>query len=118
MAVPEQTPYKEYIGNGVTTIFPLGFDCNKQDHLIINLDEKEATVGSWLLDTDKDTVNFNKPPSAGVLIKIRRDTPLARSTDYKSYNNSFKPEPVNQDMDNIWLKMQELGVLNWLSRVC
>ena len=115
MAVPEQTPYKEYIGNGVTTIFPLGFDCNKQDHLIINLDEKEATVGSWLLDTDKDTVNFNKPPSAGVLIKIRRDTPLARSTDYKSYNNSFKPEPVNQDMDNIWLKMQELGVLNWLS---
>lgn len=115
MAVSEQTPYVEHMANGVTTIFPLGFDCKKQDHLIINLDEKEATVGSWSLDIDNDTVTFNKAPSLGVLITIRRDMPLARSTDYKSYNNSFRPDPVNEDMDNIWLKMQELGVLNWLS---
>lgn len=109
MAVPEQTPYKEFTANGVTKIFPLEFDVLEQDHLIVLVNDLEPTVGSWSLDAQNDTVVFALPPANGANIKIRRDTPLSRSTDYESYNNSFRPKPVNKDFDRIWLKLQELG---------
>ncbi|MCG2937595.1 hypothetical protein, partial [Escherichia coli] len=48
-------------------------------------------------------------------IILQRDTPLLRSTDYQTYNNSLRPQPVNNDFDKIWLKLQELGVTNWLT---
>ena len=114
MAVAEQTPYKEYIGNGVTKIFPLGFDVLAQDHLIVLVNDLEPTVGSWSLDAVNDTVAFALPPANGANIKIRRDTPLERSNDYKNYNSSLKPEAINSDLDNIWRKLQEMGVLNWM----
>lgn len=114
MAVPEQTPYKEYTANGITKIFPLEFDVLEQDHLIVLVNDLEPSVGSWLLDALNDTVVFALPPANGANIKIRRDTPMSRSTDYQTYNNSFRPEPVNEDLDNIWRKLQEMGVLNWM----
>ncbi|MEG0344130.1 MAG: hypothetical protein RR633_18245 [Acinetobacter sp.] len=114
MAVPEQTPYIENTGNGVTKIFPIEFDVLEQDHLIVLVNDLEPSVGSWSLDTANNTVVFALPPANGANIKIRRDSPLSRSTDYESYNNSFHPKPVNDDLDNIWRKLQEMGVLNWM----
>lgn len=112
MAVPEQTPYKEYTANGVTKIFPLEFDVLEQDHLIVLVNDLEPSVGSWsLID---NSVVFTLPPADGANIKIRRDTPLERTTDYQSYNNSFRPQPVNNDFDRIWWKLQELGVVDWI----
>lgn len=114
MAVPEQTPYKEFTANGITTVFPLDFDVLEQDHLIVLVNDVEPSLGSWHLDSVNDSVIFNKPPEAEAKIKIRRDTPMSRSSDYKTYNNSLRPEPVNFDFDNIWRKLQEMGVLNWM----
>lgn len=115
MAVPEQTPYAEFIGNGVTRIFHLEFDVLEQDHLIVLVNDVEPSHGSWSLDVMADTVTFILPPVAGSTIKIQRDTPMSRSTQYQSYNNSFRPASVDDDFDTIWRKMQELGVLNWLA---
>lgn len=118
MAVPEQTPYKEYTANGVTKIFPLEFDVLEQDHLIVLVNDLEPTVGSWSLDAVNATVVFALPPANGANIKIRRDTPLERTTDFESYNNSFRPKPVNNDFDRIWWKLQEIWVqivLLWAS---
>ena len=114
MAVAEQTPYKEYTANGVTKIFPLEFNVLEQDHLIVLVDEIEPTVGSWSLDAMNDTVVFNRAPDNRAIIKIRRDTPLQRNNDYENYNASLKPASVNSDFDNIWIKLQEMGVLNWM----
>lgn len=44
MAVPEQTPYKEYTANGITTVFPLDFDVLEQDHLIVLIDDLEPQL--------------------------------------------------------------------------
>lgn len=118
MAVPEQTPYKEFTANGITTIFPLEFDVLEQDHLIVLVNDLEPTMGSWSLDAQNDTVVFALPPANGANIKIRRDTPLERTTDFESYNNSFRPKPVNNDFDRIWWKLQEIWVqivLLWAS---
>lgn len=115
MAVQEQTPYAEFIGNGVTRSFHLEFDVLEQDHLIVLVNDVEPSHGSWSLDVMADTVTFILPPVTGAIIKIQRDTPMSRSTQYQSYNNSFRPASVDNDFDTIWRKMQELGVLNWLS---
>lgn len=110
MAVPEQIPYKEYTANGTTSIFTLDFDVLEQDHLIVLLDDIEASVGSWYLDFNNDSVVFSTPPLNGVVIKIRRNSPFSRTTEYKSYDNSFRPVVINNDLDDIWRKLQEIGV--------
>ncbi|WP_180168799.1 right-handed parallel beta-helix repeat-containing protein [Acinetobacter sp. YH12021] len=112
MAVQEQTPLREYTANGVTTSFALGFDCDNQDHLIVLVDDIESVVGTWSLSSG--AVVFNTAPENGKKITIQRNTPFSRTTDYQSYNNSFRPPAVNKDFDWIWLKLQELGVADWI----
>lgn len=114
MAVQPQTPYKEFIANGVSKEFPLDFDVVKKDHLIVLINDDDAPVGSWILDAENDSIIFLNPPEENTKIRVRRDTPLARTTDYQAYNASFNPPSVNIDFDNIWLKLQEMGVLNWM----
>lgn len=118
MAVPEQTPFIEYTANGTTTVFPVPFQCDKAEYLIVNLDGNEAPVGSWSFVNG--SVTFNTAPANGVVVNIERNTPFQRTTDYQSYNNSFRPAPVNKDFDLIWWKLQELGYRDqviWLALV-
>ena len=112
MAVQEQTPYIEYTANGVATSFALEFDCENKDHLIVTLDGDEPPVGEWSLIGG--AVVFIAAPASGSIVAIQRNTPFSRSTDYQSYNNSFRPGPVNEDFDAIWFKLQELGYADWL----
>ncbi len=115
MAVPEQTPYIEHIGNGVTTSFSLKFQCESKDHLIVLVDEIEPPIATWIL-TDGNVV-FTTAPAAGKKIKLQRNTPFGRTTNYQSFNNSFRPQTVNIDFDRIWWKLQELGVADWLMKL-
>ena len=112
MAVLEQTPYIEYVANGNTTSFALGFDCESKDHLIVLVDDVEPVVGAWSFSNG--AVVFNTAPAAGKKITLQRNTPFSRTTDYQSYNNSFRPPAVNKDFDWIWWKLQELGVADWI----
>ncbi|WP_269526272.1 hypothetical protein [Acinetobacter baumannii] len=118
MSVPVQTPSKEYIANGTTTAFPLEFNCDKAEYLIITLNGEEAPVGSWTLTND--TVIFNVAPLNGVVVNLERNTPFQRTTNYQLYDNSFRPSAVNKDFDLIWWKLQELGYRDqviWLALV-
>ncbi|MFX5636405.1 hypothetical protein ABTD81_09345 [Acinetobacter baumannii] len=112
MSVPEQIPSKEYIANGTTTAFPLEFNCDKAEYLIVTLNGEEAPVGSWTLAND--TVTFNVAPLNGVVVNLERNTPFQRTTNYQLYDNSFRPSAVNKDFDLIWWKLQELGVADWI----
>lgn len=112
MAVSEQTPYIEYTANGTATSFALEFDCDNRDHLIVLVDDIEPVVGTWSLSSG--AVVFNTAPENGKKITIQRNTPFSRTTDYQSYNNSFRPPAVNNDFDRVWYKIQELGVKDWL----
>lgn len=112
MAVPEQTPYIEHTGNGVTTSFALKFQCESKDHLIVLVDGIEPPIATWSLTGGN--VVFTTAPAAGKKITLQRNTPFSRTTDYQSYNNSFRPPAVNKDFDWIWWKLQELGVADWI----
>lgn len=115
MAVPEQTPYSEHTGNGVTKSFSLGFQCETKDHLIVLVDDIEPPIATWSLTGGN--VVFTTAPASGSKITLQRNTPFSRTTDYQSYNNSFRPPAVNKDFDWIWLKLQELWVADWLLRL-
>lgn len=112
MAVQPQTPYKEYTANGSTKSFALGFDCDNQDHLIVLVDDIEPVVGAWSLIGG--AVVFGTAPTNGKKITIQRNTPFRRDGDFQSYDNSFRPPGVNKGFDKIWLKLQELGVADWI----
>lgn len=115
MAVPEQTPYIEHTGNGVTTSFSLGFQCESKDHLIVLVDEIEPPIATWSLTGGN--VVFTTAPAAGKKITLQRNTPFNRNAEYQSFNNSFRPQTVNIDFDRIWWKLQELGIADWLMKL-
>lgn len=115
MAVPEQTPYSEHTGNGSTTSFALGFQCEIKDHLIVLVDEIEPPIATWSLTGGN--VVFTTAPAAGKKITLQRNTPFNRNAEYQSFNNSFRPQTVNIDFDRIWWKLQELGVADWLMKL-
>lgn len=112
MAVPVQTPYIEYTANGSTNSFALEFDCENQDHLIVLVDEVDPVVGTWSLSGG--AVVFGTAPATGKKVTIQRNTPFRRDEDFQSYDNSFRPPGVNKGFDKIWLKLQELGVADWI----
>ena len=112
MAVQPQTPYKEYTANGSTESFALEFDCDNQGHLIVLVDGMEPVVGTWSLSGG--AVVFGTTPASGKKITIQRNTPFRRDGDFQSYDNSFRPGPVNKGFDWVWLKLQELGVADWI----
>jgi len=112
MAVQPQTPHKEYTANGSTNSFALEFDCDNQDHLIVLVGDIEPVVGAWSLIGG--AVVFGTAPTNGKKITIQRNTPFRRDGDFQSYDNSFRPGPVNKGFDWVWLKLQELGVADWI----
>lgn len=115
MAVPEQTPYIEHTGNGATTSFALKFQCESKDHLIVLIDDIEPPIATWSLT--EGNVVFATAPAVGKKITLQRNTPFGRTTNYQSFNNSFRPQSVNGDFDRLWLKLQELGVGDWLLKL-
>lgn len=113
MSVPEQTPFIEYTANGTTTIFPLTFDCSTSDYLVVKVNGVLQLAGTWILFDG--SVVFEIAPIAGSLVSIQRVSSLKRTTSYTSYDNSFRPEPVDKDFDNIWYVLQEFALQNSLT---
>lgn len=105
MAVQPQTPYKEYIANGVTTVFALGFDCKDKASLVVMIDGVIPDSGSWSLSSN--TVTFAVAPPNQKKVSFKRNTPFKRTINYQSYDNSFRPDAVNNDFDLIWYALQE-----------
>lgn len=107
MSVPEQTPFIEYTANGTTTVFPVPFQCDKAEYLIVKVNDLIQLLGTWsFID---GSVVFNTAPLNESIVTIQRSTKLSRTTDYSLYDNSFRPEPVNYDFDNIWRVLQEVA---------
>lgn len=117
MTVPEQTPYKEYDGNGVTKTFTLEFICESKDHLNVTIDGVEPEISAWSFNANTNSVTFSVAPATDSKIVLQRNTPMSRTTNYQSTNNSMTPKALNADIDRVWLKLQELGVADMLLKI-
>lgn len=105
MSVPEQTPYKEYTGNGVTKNFALEFTCDSKQELKVFIDNVESELSTWSLVGG--SVVFTTAPASDSKIVLKRATKLERTTNYSSTNNSFRPEAINKDLDRVWYALQD-----------
>ncbi|MBL8323314.1 MAG: hypothetical protein JNJ93_13725, partial [Acinetobacter sp.] len=107
MAVQEQTPYIEYVANGTTIEFTLGFVCDSADKLVVTVNDLSTNVGDWTFE--RGGVIFKYPPLANAIVKIWRNSPIERNTTFKTYDNSLNTNSLNADFDGIWLVLQELN---------
>ncbi|MDC5554940.1 phage tail fiber protein, partial [Acinetobacter baumannii] len=69
-------------------------------------------MDSYSYDPLTNSVVFNVAPIEGTEITIERVTTLERSISYETYNNSFRPETLNYDLDRIWHVLQEQNVID------
>lgn len=110
MTVPNQTPYKEYTANGTTSKFTLGFYVTGKDNIVVKMNGSLVASVLYTYNPLDNSVSFNTPPKAGTLVAIARYTVLERTTQYKTSDNSFRPDTVNYDFDRVWYSLQEFKV--------
>lgn len=110
MSVPEQVPYTEYRATGSSNIFEITFHLPDPKDLVVMVNKEIPPVGAYSIQGD--TVVFGTPPKEGDLVELTRDTQMDRETNFKSYDNSFRPETINFDLDKIWLVLQEANLVD------
>ncbi|QTD58730.1 hypothetical protein J4G44_10480 [Acinetobacter towneri] len=74
------------------------------------MNNEVTAVGSY--SVVNGAVIFGAAPADGSMITLCRDTKLDRTTNYKTYDNSFRPESVNWDFDKIWHVLQEANIVD------
>lgn len=110
MSVPEQLPIVSYIANGATTSFAITFDLHDDKYLLVTKNKELMPVGSYSIQ-DRSVI-FGTAPVSGDEITLARDTQLDRETNFKSYDNSFRPESINWDLDKLWHVLQEQNLVD------
>lgn len=110
MSVPEQVPYKEYRATGSNNSFEITFYLPDPKDLVVMVNKEIPLVGAYSIQGN--TVVFGTPPNEGDLVELTRDTQMDRETNFKSYDNSFRPETINFDLDKIWLVLQESNLVD------
>ncbi len=110
MSVPEQLPIVSYIANGTTTSFAITFVLHDDKYLLVTKNKELMPVGSYSIQDG--SVIFGTAPITGDEITLARDTQLDRETNFKSYDNSFRPESINWDLDKLWHVLQEQNLVD------
>lgn len=117
MTVENQFPYQSFTANGLQTNFTLGFYVDDKNHFEVKKNDLVVTKNDYSYDSGSNSIVFNTAPKQGDVIEVQRSTIADRATTYATYNNSFRPEVLNKDIDRIWLKIQELGVADQLLKI-
>lgn len=111
--VPAQTPYIQYISASSQTVFPYPFVITQDSDLVV-------VVNGVTLNTDQGytlsgqgnptggNVTFSTGQSAGAIITLFRDIPIARITQI-AQNSGFSSTAFNAEFNNIYLLLQQLS---------
>lgn len=112
MTVENQVPHQSYTANGVDVSYTLSFYVEGKDNLEVTIGSVVQSKNNYNYDAATNSVVFNKPLAKGVIVEIKRVTPIEREIQYATYNNTFRPETLNFDIDRIIRILQELGFSN------
>lgn len=113
MAVSKQMPIVTYTANGTTNKFPVTFDLHDPRYLIITVNKEIPAVGAYTVEGK--SIVFLAAPNSGDEVTIARDTVADRETNFKSYDNSMRPDVFNYDFDKIWHVLQEQNLVDAVS---
>lgn len=114
MAVQDQVPYNQHVGNGLTTVFAFAFLLLLEDDLKVYLDGVLQTSGytvSGVGNPTGGTVTFSVAPASSVVVLLDRDIPLERLTDYQDAGDLLA-DTLNRDFDRLWMAIQGESDIN------
>ncbi|MBJ8445902.1 hypothetical protein [Acinetobacter bereziniae] len=108
MTVENQIPYQSFTANGSTTVFPILFEIEGEDNVKVKANGGVVSTKDYSYDRPLNAIVFYLVPTENTIIEVERETNIDRSTQYETYNNSFRPEVLNEDLDRIIRILQEL----------
>ncbi|MFV5370030.1 phage tail fiber protein [Acinetobacter junii] len=107
MTVENTNPIQHFTANGETTVFAISFAVEGKDNIKVTVNGSVVSVNDYSYDALTEAVVFNAAPEDGAEVVVERVTSLDRSINYQTYDNSFRPETLNYDLDRIWHVLQE-----------
>lgn len=113
MTIETQTNRVQYIGNGVTTVFPINFPVYEARWIRLfsgtGVDQREITAGFQVTGSGTDTVNLvmAAAPAAGALLTILREVPYTQEMRIKNLGD-FNPDLIEKNFDRLVLMIQQL----------
>lgn len=107
MTVENTNPIQHFTANGETTVFAISFAVEGKDNIKVTVNGSVVSVNDYSYDALTKAVVFNTAPVEGAEVVVERVTSLDRSINYQTYDNSFRPETLNYDLDRIWHVLQE-----------
>lgn len=112
MTVENTNPIQHFTANGQSKVFTVNFAVENKENLKVTVNGTTVSVNDYSYDASTKAVVFNTAPANGVEVVIERITSLERSINYQTYNNSFRPETLNYDLDRIWRVLQEQNIVD------
>lgn len=107
MTVQQIVPYAKYVTNGADSVYTVNFFIEDKENLFIKLNDVVVHANDYNYLKDVNGIKFHTPLLANQKLEIFRKTRLERTTNFESFNNTFRPEVLNKDLDKIWLTLQE-----------
>ena len=107
MTVQQIVPYAKYVTNGADSVYTVNFFIEGKENLFIKLNDVVVHANDYNYLKDVNGIKFHTPLLAHQKLEIFRKTKLERTTNFESFNNTFRPEVLNKDLDKIWLALQE-----------
>jgi hypothetical protein len=102
-----------YTANGVTLDFATTFRFLDEEHLVVEVDDEEQTLGSDYTVSGEDddeggTVSFLVAPAAASVVAISRETPVTQETSFRNNGQStFSPVLHERALDKLTMIAQE-----------
>ncbi len=108
-SVVEQTPYNEYTGNGVATVYPYEFELLDADDLVVTIDGVVIPASDFTLAgvgvQAGGTVTFDTAPANLTDVLLSREIALQRDIDYQ-VNGDLASATVDLDLNRLWQALQ------------
>lgn len=112
MTVENTNPIQHFTANGETPVFAISFAVEGKDNIKVTVNGSVVSVNDYSYDALTKAVVFNTAPVEGTEVVVERVTSLDRSINYQTYDNSFRPETLNYDLDRIWCVLQEQNIID------
>ena len=111
-SVPAQTPYVQYVSGASQVAFPYPFEITQDSDLVCLVNGvQQATDSTYTLTgqgaTGGGTLTFNLGQTAGTIVTLYRNIPIARITQL-SQNGTFFSANFNNEYNRIYLILQQL----------
>lgn len=106
----ENTPRKQYAGNGVTTTFPITFAFRDDSEIVVELEAADGSFSIPSYSVVDDDVECTTAPASGETLHIYADTAATQSTDLVP--NNALPSAILEAMSDKLTRLAQQVLAN------